>query len=60
VSQIGKACCRGGEKKLKDYPNAVPLLTELMAAYKITGEDDKLLGVMRRLRREDGRHGMRR
>ena len=38
------------EKKLKDYPNAVPLLTELMAAYKITGEKDKLLDVMRRLR----------
>ena len=38
------------EKKLKDYPNAVPLLTELMAAYKITGDEDKLLDVMRRLR----------
>ena len=38
------------EKKLKDYPNAVPLLTELMAAYKITGEEDKLFDVMRRLR----------
>ncbi len=38
------------EKKLKDYPNAVPLLTDLIAAYKITGEEDKLLDVMRRLR----------
>ena len=38
------------EKKLKDYPNAVPLLTALLSAYKITGEEDKLLDVMRRLR----------
>ncbi len=29
------------EKKLKDYPNAVPLLTALMAAYKITGEEER-------------------
>ena len=38
------------EKKLKDYPNAVPLLTALLSAYKITGEEDKLLDVMHRLR----------
>jgi hypothetical protein len=38
------------EKKLKEYPTAIPLLKELMAAYKITGEEENRLDVMRRLR----------
>jgi hypothetical protein len=38
------------ERKLKEYPTAVPLLTELMHAYKATRQEDKRLDVMRRLR----------
>ena len=32
------------------YPRAVPLLTELMNAYRETGQDERRLEVMRRLR----------
>ena len=38
------------EKKLKKYPNALPLLTGLMNAYKTTDQEEKRLDVMRRLR----------
>ena len=33
-----------------EYPNAVPLLTELMQAYHATGQEERRLDVMRRLR----------
>lgn len=38
------------EEKLKRYPTAVPLLNELMAAYQATGQEEKRIDVMRRLR----------
>lgn len=42
--------CRRLERKLSDYPRAVPLLTELMKAYRETGQEARRLEVMRRLR----------
>ncbi len=42
--------CRRLERKLSVYPRAVPLLTELMRAYRETGEEERRLEVMRRLR----------
>ena len=42
--------CRRLERKLSDYPRAVPLLTELMNAYRETGQEERGLDVMRRLR----------
>ena len=42
--------CRRLERKLLDYPRAVPLLTELMNAYGETGQEERRLDVMRRLR----------
>ena len=38
------------ERKAIDYPRAVPLLTELMNAYRETGQEARRLDVMRRLR----------
>ena len=38
------------ERKAVDYPRAVPLLTELMSAYRETGQEARRLEVMRRLR----------
>ena len=38
------------ERKAVEYPRAVPLLTELMNAYRETGQDERRLEVMRRLR----------
>ena len=38
------------EAKIEKYPKAVPLLTELMNAYKVTGQEEKRLKVMRKLR----------
>jgi len=38
------------ERKAMDYPRAVPLLTELMKAYRETGQEARQLDVMRRLR----------
>ena len=38
------------ERKSKEYPRAEPLLTELMNAYHETGQDERRLEVMRRLR----------
>lgn len=38
------------EIKLEKYPKAVPLLTELMNAYKVTGQEEKRINVMRKLR----------
>jgi len=38
------------ERKAVDYPRAVPLLTELMNAYRETGQEARRLEVMRRLR----------
>ena len=38
------------ERKAKEYPRAVPLLTELMNAYRETGQEERRLDVMRRLR----------
>lgn len=38
------------EDKLKRYPTAVPLLTEAMNAYHATGQEEKRIDVMRRLR----------
>ena len=42
--------CRRLEQTLSDYPRAVPLLTELMNAYRETGQGNRMLEVMRRLR----------
>ena len=38
------------ERKVMDYPRAVPLLMELMNAYRETGQEARRLEVMRRLR----------
>ena len=38
------------ERKAVQYPRAVPLLTELMRAYRETGQEARQLEVMRRLR----------
>lgn len=38
------------EAKIEKYPKAVSLLTELMNAYKVTGQEEKRLEVMRKLR----------
>lgn len=38
------------ERKLVDYPESVPLLTELMGFYRITGQIERCYDVMRRLR----------
>ena len=38
------------ERKAKDYPYAVPLLMELMEAYRATEQEERRLEVMRRLR----------
>lgn len=38
------------ERKAVEYPRAVPLLTELMRAYRETGQEARRLEVMRRLR----------
>ena len=42
--------CAWLERKAEEYPRAVPLLTELMNAYRETGQDARRLEVMRRLR----------
>ncbi|MBR4616630.1 MAG: hypothetical protein IKO55_13560 [Kiritimatiellae bacterium] len=42
--------CGRLERKVRDYPRAVPLLTELMRAYRETGQEARRLDVMRRLR----------
>ena len=42
--------CVRFERKAMDYPRAVPLLTELMKAYRETGQEARCLEVMRRLR----------
>ena len=46
--------CAMLERKLEKYPRAVPLLTELMNAYKATGQEGRRLEIMRRLRDIDG------
>ena len=38
------------ERKAVEYPYAVPLLTELMEAYRVTGQEERRTDVMRRLR----------
>lgn len=38
------------ELKVVEYPYAVPLLTELMEAYRATGQEERRTDVMRRLR----------
>ena len=38
------------ERKAMDYPRSVPLLTELMNAYRATGQEGRRFDVMRRLR----------
>ena len=38
------------ERKAVKYPYAVPLLTELMEAYRATGQEERRTDVMRRLR----------
>ena len=38
------------ERKAEEYPRAVPLLTDLMNAYRETGQEERRLDVMRRLR----------
>ena len=38
------------ERKAVKYPYAVPLLTELMEAYRATGQEERRIDVMRRLR----------
>ena len=38
------------ERKAKEYPRAEPLLTELMKAYRETGQEERRLKVMQRLR----------
>ena len=38
------------ERKAVQYPRAVPLLTELIKAYRETGQEERRLDVMRRLR----------
>jgi len=38
------------ERKSMDYPRAVPLLTELMKACRATGQEERRVEVMRRLR----------
>ena len=38
------------ERKAMKYPYAVPLLTELMEAYRATGQEERRTDVMRRLR----------
>lgn len=42
--------CARLERKLEKYPRAVPLLMELIDAYKATGQDGRRLETMRRLR----------
>lgn len=42
--------CMRLECKAVEYPRAVPLLTELMNAYRETGQEARRLEVMRRLR----------
>lgn len=42
--------CARLERKLDEYPRAVPLLTELMNAYKVTGQEGRRREIMRRLR----------
>ena len=38
------------ERKASKYPKAVPLLMELMDAYSVTGQEERRIDVMRRLR----------
>ena len=45
--------CAMLERKLEEYPRAVPILTELMNAYKATGQEGRRLEIMRRLRDTD-------
>lgn len=40
------------ESKLVDYPHAVPVLERLMSLYRLTGEEERRLEMMRRLRDE--------
>lgn len=42
--------CARLERKMAEHPRALPLLTELMNAYRETGQDARRLEVMRRLR----------
>lgn len=42
--------CARHERKAVEYPRAVPLLMELMNAYRETGQEARRLEVMRRLR----------
>ena len=46
-----RACVRL-ERKLEDYPYAVPVLERLMRLYRETGQERRRLDVMRRLRDE--------
>ena len=42
--------CLRLERKLEEYPRAIPLLMELIDAYKATGQEGRRLEIMRRLR----------
>ena len=42
--------CLRLERKVAKYPHAVPLLMELMDAYRATGQEERRIDVMRRLR----------
>ena len=42
--------CVRFERKAAKYPHAVPLLMELMDAYRATGQEERRIDVMRRLR----------
>ena len=41
------------ERKLKEYPRAIPLLEGALRDYEITGQNDKVRDIMRRLREAD-------
>ena len=42
--------CLRLERKLEEYPRAIPLLMELIDAYKATGQEERRIEIMRRLR----------